>query len=548
MYLDARFNISTDLKIVHAGYNTMKRFDQLAKAGRMNMYYQFRDRAKATPERLYIMFEGAEYTYRDIEKASNRLANWLLGQGIKPKDRICMMHQNHPTFVIAWLAITKIGAVAAFINTNLSDDPLLHCLTLIEPTMVLFDRKYQQQIATIHSQLNPSVLLFAYGETTHHGQALVPEVTSSVLAEYADDDVSEDFIKNTSFTDPAIFVYTSRAAVSSISPSVVLNMTSSDRIYTVMPLYHASAAFMGMMTPFYTGATLILSRRFSAKNFWDDITRYKATLFILYGSTEAPKAVYIDNRNEYGSGAVGRYGPLVRLFMPEIKLVKVDPDTEELVLDAKGFLVPCKMNEEGELLVMIDNTPKSLSRFSGYYGNKAATEKKLIQNAFRKGDMYFRSGDILRLTDDGFVYFVDRIGDTFRWKSENVATTEVSAVISVFPGVLEANVYGTLVPGHEGRASMAAISLVDEARFDFAGLAAYLKQKLPSYAVPLFLRVVRTMDVTGTFKQQKVKFRKQGIDVDLIPQDEPLYWLQGTTFVRFGRQELESIKRGESKL
>jgi acyl-CoA synthetase (AMP-forming)/AMP-acid ligase II len=146
------------------------------------------------------------------------------------------------------------------------------------------------------------------------------------------------------------------------------------------------------------------------------------------------------------------------------------------------------------------------------------------------------------------VYFVDRIGDTFRWKSENVATTEVSAVISVFPGVLEANVYGTLVPGHEGRASMAAISLVDDAHFDFAGLAAYLKQKLPSYAVPLFLRVVRTMDVTGTFKQQKVKFRKQGIDVDLIPQDEPLYWLQGTTFVRFGRQELDSIKRGESKL
>lgn len=143
---------------------------------------------------------------------------------------------------------------------------------------------------------------------------------------------------------------------------------------------------------------------------------------------------------------------------------------------------------------------------------------------------------------------MDRISDTFRWKSENVSTTEASTTLSAFPGVLEANVYGTLVPGHEGRAGMAAIRVVDEARFDFAGLAVYLRQKLPSYAVPLFLRVVRTMEVTGTFKQQKVKFRKEGIEVDLIPKDEPLYWLQGATFVRFGWQELEWIKSGASKL
>lgn len=129
---------------------------------------------------------------------------------VSPLDRICMMHQNHPTFVIVWLAITKIGAIAAFINTNLSDHPLLHCLNLIEPTMILFDPKYQQQIATIHSKINPSVILHAYGETAQHDRdpALVPEVTSSVLAEHPDDDASEDYIKNTTFTDPAFFIYT----------------------------------------------------------------------------------------------------------------------------------------------------------------------------------------------------------------------------------------------------------------------------------------------------------------------------------------------------
>lgn len=154
----------------------------------------------------------------------------------------------------------------------------------------------------------------------------------------------------------------------------------------------------------------------------------------------------------------------------------------------------------------------------------------------------------MKTTSDGFTYFVDRGGDSFRWKSENVATTEVAQEVSVFPGIIEANVYGTLVPGHDGRAGMAAIVIKNEKTFDFKGLATHLQQKLPSYAVPLFLRLVPSMETTGTFKHQKVNFRNQGIDLDLIPSDQPVYWLKDGTYSLFDRDCLNQIKSGQVKL
>ncbi|KAI8343409.1 hypothetical protein BC941DRAFT_411291 [Chlamydoabsidia padenii] len=615
MYLDARYNISTDLGVVRVGLATKKKFEKNMKAGHLNIYYQFRKRAKANPDKVYIIFENKEYTYHDIEKASNRLANWLLEQNVQKKDRVCMMLQNHPTFIILWLAIIKIGAIAVFINTNLSDDSLLHCIKIVDSKMVLFDPLYQEQVSTIRSKID--VPIYAYGDAAQHTEQVssfswAPTLTPSILATYTDYDVNEDFIKHTTMSDTAMFVYTSgttgmpkaspilhsRALVSSLNISYVLDLQSYDRIYMVLPLYHISATLNGILAPLYNGATLVLGRKFSAKYFWDDISRYKATIFIyigelcrylisrpvhpqeknhnlriiagngmsadvwsrlrsrfniphileFYGSTEAPIGIYAFNKNNYGLGAVGRYGPLIRAVMPNIKFVKIDPITDEPLRNADGFLVQCKINEEGELLVLLESDPNSTIKFSGYFADTAATEKKIIRNAFRKGDSYFRSGDLLRLTDDGFVYFVDRVGDTFRWKSENVSTTEVAQVVSTFPGILNVNVYGALVPGHEGRASMAAITIDDEANFDFAALAIYLKRKLPSYAVPIFLRTVRSMNTTATFKVQKVKFRNQGIQPDQIPKDEHLYWLQGETYLPFGGNELDSIRSGQAKL
>ncbi|CAO3597299.1 unnamed protein product [Absidia cylindrospora] len=526
-----------------------------------------------------------------------------------------MMLQNHPTFIILWLAILKVGAVAAFINNNLSEDSLLHCVKVADAKMLIFDPKYEQQVATIVSETS-YLEKVAYGEATEQDELpplpFASSLTPSVLQQYSDADLSDDLIRNTSDTDKAMLIYTSgttgmpkaaairhtRACMGSIAFCHSMGIEPTDRIYTVLPLYHSSASIIATLAPLFGGATVILGRKFSARRFWEEIAQNKVTAFIyigemcryllgqpvhpqernhqirlicgngmrpdvwnrfrerfnipriieFYASTEGPGGFFNVNNNEYGSGAIGRRGPLLRALVPQIKFIKIDPVTEEPLRGGDGFLVQCKTDEEGEMIVELDSEPNTALRFDGYYNNTKATDKKLVKDAFRKGDCYYRSGDLLRLSGDGFVYFVDRVGDTFRWKSENVATTEVAHAVSTFSGIVEANVYGTLVPDHDGRASMAAICVEDERVFDFAGLADHLKHKLPSYAVPLFLRIVPSMETTGTFKQQKVNFRTQGIQLDQVPQEQHIYWLRGETYVRFDQKALDSIKNGKAKL
>ncbi|KAI8093581.1 uncharacterized protein BX664DRAFT_330018 [Halteromyces radiatus] len=616
MYLDARFHLSKDLGIVHKALQTRRATERIVAEGRTNVYYYFKEKAKATPDDIFLVFEDKNYTFRDIEKASNRLAHWLLEKNVQYQDHVCMMQQNHPSFIILWFAILKIGAVAAFINNNLTEDSLWHCIKVAEAKILIFDPKYETQVSTILSKVPPFLSMYTYGEATQYDEfpsfSFAPSLTPSVLANYSDDDVSEDYIKRTTENDRAMLIYTSgttgmpkaapinhsRAMLGAVTFCLTMNILPSDRIYAVLPLYHSSASIIATLAPLYGGATVILGRRFSARHFWDEVIHNKVTGFIyigemcryllsqppcpqeklhnvrficgngmrpdvwsrfrerfnipriieFYASTEGPGGFYNDNTSEYGAGAIGRRGPLIRILSPQIKLVKVDPITETPVRNANGFLVQADFDEEGEMIVQLESQSGISLRFDGYYNNKAATNKKLIKDAFKKGDIYYRSGDLLRLSGEGFVYFVDRIGDTFRWKSENVATTEVAHAVSTFPGILEANVYGTLVPGHDGRASMAAICVQDENTFDFKGLAAHLKNKLPSYAVPLFLRIVPSMETTGTFKQQKVNFRNQGIDLSKIPEDEHIYWLRGDNYIRFDAQGYDSIKAGKAKL
>jgi len=214
-------------------------------------------------------------------------------------------------------------------------------------------------------------------------------------------------------------------------------------------------------------------------------------------------------------GAVGFIPPLLRKVLPA-KIVKFDVETEQPVRGPDGFCIECEAGEVGELLGLIaDDDP--LRSFKGYT-DKKATKKKIIENVFKKGDKYFRTGDLLRIDADGFCYFSDRIGDTFRWKGENVATGEVAEVISKFPGVLEVNVYGVAVPGHDGRAGMA--SIVFKGKPDFHAFYEALVKSLPSYAVPLFLRLKDTIETTTTFKHKKVDLVKEGFNPEKI--EEPV--------------------------
>ncbi|CAO3696170.1 hypothetical protein G6F70_006909 [Rhizopus microsporus] len=615
MYLDSRYLLSRDFHQLKAGLLANLSIRLWELQDKTHYYFRFKEKAKANPDKLFVMFEGKGYTFRHIEKASNRLAHWLIAQGTKKGDIVCMMLQNHPTFYISLLAISKIGAIPSLINTNLVDDSLLHCLRIASTRLLLFDPVYEKQVATILDACRElNVNLIAYGESTEENELpslpFASTLTPSVLASYSDADTSEEPLKGVKPSDAAYLIYTSgttgmpKAAISQHSRigfglvmyANVTGIQEGDRVYCVLPLYHSSGMIVASSVALYAGATIILGRKFSARRFWNDCVDYKVDVFTyigefcryllsqpphpeernhkvkmvygngmrpdvwrrfqerfnipkvceFYAATEAPTTLFNVNTGELGAGAVGSRGIVFRTIRSEVQLIKIDPITEEPVRDKNGFCVKSNYDEQGELVVRMDEG--SHVTFGGYYKNKGATQKKILRNVFKKGDAYFRSGDLLKMDKDGFYYFGDRVGDTFRWKSENVATTEVAQVIGVYPGIAEANVYGVTVPNHDGRAGMAALVLKEGVSLDFKDLYQYLRQKLPKYAIPVFIRFVPSMDLTGTFKQQKVQFRNQGIDLTQIPESEPVYWLKEDTYVPFTLDDYAKIDVGKVKL
>jgi fatty-acyl-CoA synthase len=364
-------------------------------------------------------------------------------------------------------------------------------------------------------------------------------------------------------------------------------LTSSDRTYCCLPLYHSAGGMMAAGAALLSGGTLVISRKFSAKRFWSDCAQHDVTSFQyigelcryllnspphpderrhrircvignglrpeiwtafqkrfaipriieFYGATEGNMALI----NLPGRvGAVGQLPHFLRKLIG-IELVRFDVEAEEIVRGADGFCERADFGEPGEAIIKISKT----SRFEGYT-NPEATEKKILRNAFAKGDAYFRTGDLLRLDSEGFFYFVDRIGDTFRWKGENVATSEVTQVLAVQPGVEEVNVYGVSVPGSEGRAGMAAI--VTGEGFDLEALGRHVVAELAPYARPLFLRILPQMEITGTFKHRKVDLVREGFDPSRLP--DPLYFLdpKEDVYVRLDAATFEGIASGEIRV
>jgi fatty-acyl-CoA synthase len=362
---------------------------------------------------------------------------------------------------------------------------------------------------------------------------------------------------------------------------------AADRTYCCLPLYHSAGGMMAVGAALLSGGTLVLSRRFSAKRFWSDCAQHDVTSFQyigelcryllnspphpderrhairsvignglrpeiwkafqerfaipriveFYGATEGNMALL----NLSGKvGSVGQLPHLVRRIVG-IEIVRFDVESEQIVRGPDGFCERAAFGEPGEAIIKISRT----SRFEGYT-NPEATEKKILRDAFVKGDAYFRTGDLLRLDEDGHFYFVDRIGDTFRWKGENVATSEVAEVLGVHPGIEEANVYGVALPGMEGRAGMAALVVRDD--LDLEALSAHVVAELAPYARPLFLRILPAMEITGTFKHRKVDLVREGFDPRKV--EDPIHFLDPETnrYVRLDGPMCDRILAGEIRI
>lgn len=420
----------------------------------------------------------------------------------------------------------------------------------------------------------------------------------------------------TGLPKPAIMSW-HKARVGALFTGGWMSVKKSDVMYTAMPLYHSAASVLGVGTMLLAGGAISISQKFSHKHFWPEVRASKATIiqyvgetcryllaappspldkqhhlraafgnglrpdvwqpfkdrfgintiYEFYSATEAPAALFNCSTNAFSAGAFARFGSLGSLIMKYMGILAIRMDPADPLTPLRdpstGLCLLAAANEPGELVFALD-AANIARKFQGYYGNQKATHSKILRDVRRKGDAYFRSGDLVRCDADGRWFFVDRLGDTFRWKAENVSTAEVADVLGRHPAVQEANVYGVQVPHHDGRAGCAAVVFKDipvesshavpvPPQHVLASVAQHLRKELPAFAVPLWLRVTRAMHTTGTNKQQKHLVQKDGIDVAVVEAEgDALFWLQGkdedARYVRFTQRELERVKAGSVKL
>ena len=510
-----------------------------------------------------ILYEDRVVSWGELDAGANRVARWAQAVGLRKGDVVTILMENCPEYVMTWLGLIKAGIVAALVNTNLTGQPLAHSIQLAGAKHLILGGTLAEIYATALSGLDSHPMLWVTGGAREGCEDL-----DAALAAQSDAPMPAGSRDDLFCRDKALYIYTSGTTglpkAANISHMRLLHIMSAfqgavnagpeDRMYDVLPLYHSSGGIAALGPPFLGGGSLVVRNRFSATEFWDDCRRYRPTVFQYIGelcryllNTPAHPherdhhlRVAIGNglRPEiwpkfqarfgishimefYGAtegnvgminydgkvGAIGRV-PWYARNIQKIRLVRYDLEKGMPLRGTDGLCTETANGEIGEAVGLIDpNDPRS--RFDGYTSN-AETEKKILRDGFAKGDAWFRTGDLMRRDAHGYFYFVDRTGDTFRWKGENVATSEVAEALSVFPGVKEANVYGVEVPGGEGKAGMAA--LVTDARFDLPALALYLEKNLPFFARPVFLRFQQTIETTSTFKQRKVELQKQGFD------------------------------------
>jgi fatty-acyl-CoA synthase len=517
-------------------------------------------------------------TYRELAVRSHRYARWGLSQDLTPGDVVVLLMSNCPEYVAVWLGLTRLGVTVALANTHLTGAALAHCITIAAPKQLIVGADLVTPLAEIRARLPPDLACWVHGRETAEPQGLAPRVLEPALAVLSGAPVSAAECALPSLDTMALYIYTSGTTGLPKAAKVshhrlmqwshwfagMLDVSPTDRMYNCLPLYHSVGGVVATGALLVGGGAVEIRARFSASDFWRDVTTSRCTLFqyigelcrylvnapsrpgeaehslriacgnglrpevwepfqarfkiprILeyYASTEGNFSLY---NCEGRPGAIGRIPAVLAARLP-VALVRFDVDAGEPQRNAAGFCEPCDPDEVGEALGLIPEDQQGGGRFEGY-ADAAASEAKLLRNVFAAGDVWYRTGDLMRRDADGFYYFVDRVGDTYRWKGENVSTAEVLSVLTTVPGVLEGVVYGVQVPGADGRAGMAA--LVVDGSFDLAVFRRSVADKLPAYARPVFLRLLPQLNATGTFKPKKQDLAQSGFDPGRI--SDPLY-------------------------
>nr|XP_033502662.1 very long-chain acyl-CoA synthetase isoform X2 [Epinephelus lanceolatus] len=466
--------------------------------------------ARNNPNKPFIIFENQSLTYQDVDKRSNQFANAFRTLGsLKQGDIVALLMFNEPDFICVWLGLCKLGCEVAFLNVNIKAKSLLHCFHSCGAKTLVVGADLVHLVEEVLPDLkknNVAVWVVDHTSPSEDFNTLLDKVehmAGETLSDLPKVDIMSNFLfiftSGTTGLSKAARVGHLKAIVS-MAFFQMCGATSDDIIYITLPLYHMSASLLGIGGCIHLGATCVLKKKFSASQFWKDCLKHNVTVVQYIGEL----CRYLLNQSV--------------LSMP-FELLRYDPQTYEPVRTDSGRCIRAQMGEAGILVAPLT----AMNQFLGYAGNQAQSEKKLLRDVFQAGDIYFNTGDLLLHDHRDFLYFRDRIGDTYRWKGENVSTTEVSEVLGLLDFIQEANVYGVTIPGYEGRAGMAAIVLKQDHKCNGPKLYNHLVKTLPAYAWPWFLRIQSSLDVTETFKQQKIKLVQEGFNPD-VTQDL-LYFL-----------------------
>jgi fatty-acyl-CoA synthase len=553
-------------------------------------------------DKLALWSATERLSYRELAAHSNAYARWALAQGLAKGDTVALMMPNRPEYLAIWLGLARVGVATALVNTNLSGPALAHSLNTVSARAAIIDSAYEDIFAAARGGIDPKTAVWFYGNTDSGPRLDVARVALS------DAPLAGAERRRLEINEVVLYVYTSgttglpkaarithsRALRAMYAFGAALKANPDDKAYLCLPMYHTNGGIIGPGLALPFGGSALIRERFSARAFWADVAEQGCTTFVyigelcryllnapagpadrvhkmracignglrpdifqafqsrfglahvyeFYAATEGNAAmINFDSR----PGAIGRI-PKWALSRFPVDVVAFDHEANAPARGADGHCRPCATDEVGELIAEIRNDPRlPAARFDGYADEKA-TQQKVLHNVFKPGDAWFRTGDLVKRDAKNYFYFVDRIGDTFRWKGENVSTTEVAETLQQFPGVQEAVVYGVSVPKHDGRAGMAALVVDSVATFDLDGLRSFVAERLPAYARPLFLRFRSQIEVTGTFKQRKVELVAEGFDPRRVA--DPVYFddRAGGGYARVGEAFVAGLESEDLRL
>ena len=540
-----------------------------------SLAHSFQETVQNYSEKDFLYFEDEVWTYAQTNEAANILANKLSNEGIEHGDKVVLFMENRPHFVISLLALNKLGAIGALINTSLTGKPLVHCINTSDSKKCIFGDELSNSLENVLSEINitkSSDLLWV----EDNNPSKCPEWASNIK-ENLDQSKSQNLEETNSVLagDTAFYIYTSGTTgvpKAALFPNVKIvagstnitiagyRLTSDDCMYNCLPLYHSTGLILGLCACIQAGASTFIKRKFSASSFWSEAKKFNTTAFVYVGelcrylSFQKPCDDEVNNpiskmvgnglrpdlwdtfRNRFdvericeiygASEANGMFMNLLNkdetigMTNTEIKLFAYDVADDKLKVDEKGNYIEIKDHSPGLALMKIG--PNAI--YNGYT-DAQASEKKIIRDVIEDGDRWFNTGDLLKTMDVGFALgrqhyqFVDRVGDTFRWKSENVSTNEVAEILNAFDQVNMANVFGVKVPQSEGRAGMVAFNC-DLNNFDWNNFSLFVSEKLPNYAQPVFVRIIEELETTGTFKLKKNDLREEAYHLDKVKGDQ----------------------------